>query len=367
MRVYRIVTTFLLVACACAFPVVTTAQAQDDFGLQQRLLELEAQVASLRSDAAISEIPVHVREYGSLETYGANCSCCPTTTCSTGRLYGGAAAVFAKPHFKEAFKVSATNLGSGELDLIPFSYDYSATPRVWLGYQTPSGLGVRADYWQFDADGDQIVVQADGQFVYGSHAVTIIFPATILASMPGETLVAQDGLRTDIVNLLATGQMQFGKVSINGGAGLRYGRLEQTISTSVVGGGMPRALNWVRTYEGVGPAVGVDFRRPIGCTGFAAVARGGGALLFGSKNLSRVALGDVGMPPAAPFLRLNDADEVVGIGELSFGLEWTRILANGSQLAVQGQYEGQLWAEAGSPTLGFLGFEGFGVFAELRR
>jgi hypothetical protein len=64
---------------------------------------------------------------------------------------------------------------------------------------------------------------------------------------------------------------------------------------------------------------------------------------------------------------LEEADEVVGIGEFGFGFEWARTMGSGAELAVTGTYDGQLWAEAGAPTLGFLGFQGFGLGVELRR
>ena len=52
---------------------------------------------------------------------------------------------------------------------------------------------------------------------------------------------------------------------------------------------------------------------------------------------------------------------VLGIGEIELGVQWTRTLPNGTDLLVRGTYEGQLWSDSGTPTLGYLGFEGFGA------
>ncbi|NND97893.1 MAG: hypothetical protein HKN47_11255, partial [Pirellulaceae bacterium] len=176
-------------------------------------------------------------------------------------------------------------------------------------------------------------------------------------------------LETQILNLVGTIETRIKTVDVRVGMGLRYALLAQELSNTVVdGGGVPQGiLNWSRRYEGVGPTAKVDARRRLGCSRFTVIGGGGGALLYGSKDLERFVLGDVGTPPAAPFLRLEDADEVVGIGELKFGLEWARTFCNGAELAVQGRYEGQLWAESGAPTLGFLGMQGFGCLLELRR
>ncbi|NLE37679.1 MAG: hypothetical protein GX621_06600, partial [Pirellulaceae bacterium] len=143
---------------------------------------------------------------------------------------------------------------------------------------------------------------------------------------------------------------------------VRYAKFEQNFGAmladdeSILG-----QLAWLRRFEGFGVTVGAEFRRPLGNSGLNAFARGQGALLFGSKDLQRV---DYAALP--PVVRLDDADEVVGIGEMEIGLEWSRRLALGD-VFVRGTYGGQLWTEAGAPTLTFLGFEGFGLSLGLAR
>ncbi len=287
-------------------------------------------------------------------------------------LYFGVGLVFAKPHFKESFKISSTNNQTGQQTLIPFEYEYEATPRFELGLEKPSGLGVRADYWVFDHSGRDIFAQSDGRNIYGAHAVTIIFPATILAAAPGQTMTSTDSLKTQIFNLQGTMRARLGRAVGRVGGGLRYASLTQTLRSTVsplpgTTPGPPSHLNWERNFEGIGPSAFADFRIPLRCCGLSATGGGGGSLLFGNKSLDRFVIGDINEVPASPFLNLTDADEVVGVFELGFGLEWRRQLASGGQLAVRSRYEGQLWAEAGAPTLGFLGFQGFGLGVEMRK
>lgn len=281
-------------------------------------------------------------------------------------FYFGAAAVWAKPHFKEAFQYSQTNLASGQQTLHPFQYDYDATPRIWVGIRNANGIGIRGSYWSYDASGQTSTNVADGINIFGAHAVTIIFPANIFAAIPGSTLQNEDSLEAQITNLYVTYDSSFNGTHISGGVGLRYARLLQTLS-SVVSGPAPASLNWTREYHGLGPSVMLDASRRIGCTRFSGIAKGGGAFLFGKKTINRTVFGDLSPQPASPFLTLDEADEVVGIGEAGFGLQWSAKTNRGSELVLRGTYEGSLWAEAGAPTLGFLGFQGFGLEAGFRR
>ena len=90
-----------------------------------------------------------------------------------------------------------------------------------------------------------------------------------------------------------------------------------------------------------------------------------GSLLFGNKDLDRVELNGSGGGP--PVVSLDQASEVLGIGEVELGLQWAQPLACGGDLMVRGTYEGQLWSDSGTPTLGYLGFQGFGLAVGLTR
>ena len=316
--------------------------------LETRVANLEAQIQSMQMNAS---------------NYSGNSNC---NNCGERGFYFGAAAVWAKPHFKESFEYSQTSLATGQQTLTPFEYDYNATPRIWLGFRNAGGVGLRATYWNFDAAGATRTNTADGLNLFGAHAVTIIFPANIFAAIPGSSMETQSRLETQITNLYATYDVTYSGVNVSGGVGLRYATLRQTLGATVTGP-VPASLNWTREYDGVGPSVALEMRKRIKCSRFSGIAKGSGALLYGTKSIERTVVGDQSPQPAVPFLRLSDADEVVGIGEFGFGLEWAATMAHGSELAIAGTYEGQLWAEAGAPTLGFLGFQGFGLHAELRR
>jgi hypothetical protein len=292
--------------------------------------------------------------------------------CSRDGFYAGGAVVFAKPHFKEAFQISETNTQTGTQTLHPFSYDYSASPRVWFGIRRDC-VGLRATYWEYDQEGDASFNTATPTTIFGAHVVSVIFPANIFARVPGQTLSARDALETQVINLHGTFDGSFDGICYSGGVGLRYAKLVQTFEAfasapPVFDAAIAQSsLAWERVFNGIGPSVSFDMRKRVGCGPWSFVANGGGALLYGEKSLHRTVFGDQSPQPAAPFLNLDKADEVVGIGELGFGVEWLGYTGTGNEVRFRGTYEGQLWAEAGAPTLGFLGFQGFAVQAEFRR
>jgi hypothetical protein len=278
-------------------------------------------------------------------------------------LYAGFNFFFAKPFYKESFQAFTVSTINGAYDLLPFSQDYKATPRLWLGYVGESGLGVRATCWQFDQTGNPLSVVSDATSIANAQIVSVVFPATITA-LPGQVLSVSNGLQLNTVDLEGTQRMTIGQVSLVGAGGLRYASLQQNYGATVTDNGVPlELLSWRRRFEGVGPTVSAELRRPVGQCGLSLVASGRGSLLFGRKNLTRLYLNpyDQSDPPAPPLLRLHNADEVVGAGQLEVGAQWDRQLAKGGSLFVRASYEGQLWADAGAPTLTFLGFEGFNL------
>ncbi len=334
--------------------------------LEYRIQDLESKLEVMQNQVEATQINIANSCY--TDQYQANIAGCENGTFRSG-FYAGAAAVWMKPHFKEAFELSRTDFTTGQQSLIPFGYDYDVTPRVFMGFRNSENTGVRVSYWSFDHQGRPSSYTSNGLDAYGAHIVSVIFPANIFAANFGESLNVQNRLETSTLNLHGTIEGTFNKGTYMAGAGIRYANLEQTYQATVLSqAGAPIAdLSWERSFDGIGPSVVFDAARQLGCSKFSAVVNGGGALLFGQKTLQRTVFGDQSPQPAAPFLNLTDADEVVGIGEMSIGLEWATVTRRGQQLKVRGTYEGQLWAEAGAPTLGFLGFEGFGLQVEVRR
>jgi hypothetical protein len=282
-----------------------------------------------------------------------------------GGWYAGFDVSFTKPQLKESFQAIEIDLLTGTQSLLGFSYDYDPAYRAWLGYEGPEGVGIRGRYWQYDHGGNTLSLVSDPFTIVGAQSITVIFPGVITSVDPGEVLTADSDFNVQTFDLEMTQQIQLGRVSGRVGAGLRYARMEQSNSAVISDGFIvEQILTTQRVFEGIGPMLSGEFRRPFGCCGLAGVVSARGGVLFGEKSLSRFENnGSSGLPP---FISLGSVDEVSGVGELDVGLEWRRATEHGS-LAIRGAYEGQLWTDAGAPTLTFLGFEGFRIGVELSR
>ncbi len=339
----------LLTATAWAQPGDNAYPAMIMDGATARIDRLEAELAALRT--TVGRLPDVDRP------------CCERR----GGLFGGAAVIFTKPHFKESFEASTVDGLTGTMNLLPFEYRHEPNMRAWLGYAGPRRTGIRATYWDFHQDSKSLALVSDAATTHSAQVVTVTLPAAISTYAPGQTLIADSSLSARTFDLEGTLNANLAGVEIIASGGLRYAALEQDFVAAVVDGGAGvQQLTWERTFEGLGPTLAAEFRKPVGCGGFTLFGAGRGSLLFGKKSLSRFVNPAAGANPPVPFARLDDADEVVPVFSLDLGVEWARQLECG-QVFVRGAYEGQLWAEAGAPTLGFLGFEGFSLQAGINR
>lgn len=336
----------MLLACGMARaanePVVV------DGSYDSRLATLESELSCLKTQL------LQQSEIGGTTGCGSSDGCCRE---SRGGLDAGFAFVFAKAHYKESFEAMVIS-PLNTTDLLPFSFDYAATPRTWLGYETANGLGVRATYWQYDQDARPLTVTPPpgGQAV--AETLTVILPANIAAVAPGDVLRVENRLELQTLDVEGTVRLPIGSACVLGSGGLRYARLMQSTRAAVdnAAGAVTQRLDCSRFFEGVGPTGAAELHLPLGTTGIDLIGNVRGAFLFGNKNLT-----EAGTPPAPPMNALYHADDITAMGMIELGAEYNLRLSGGRSLFVRGTYEGQLWTDAGSPTLTFLGFDGFSV------
>jgi hypothetical protein len=230
------------------------------------------------------------------------------------------------------------------------------------------GLGMRVQYWHYDHSADERNLTADTTTVVGTQSITVIYPGVITSAAAGDVLRVSSGLQLQTLDVEGTQQVSIGKFQGLVGGGIRYARLLQSFNSAITGV-LPQALDWRREFEGIGPLVSVDFVRPWSDGGLSFVGGFRAGLLFGTKTLNRVQTIVPGLTPpevTTPTVLLDDVDEVTAGGEIQMGLQWQQPTAAGN-LFVRGTYEGQLWTDAGAPTLTFLGFEGFNIACGISR
>lgn len=319
----------------------------------------DAQVAELRAEVAA----LRNRLDQSLACSDGAGGCCRPAEGHCG-WEAGYSFLFAKPYYKESFEATSMSLASGTFSLIPFGFDYQSTPQAWLGYVGQNGFGVRSTYWQYDHAANPLTLVSDAATINSAHSTTVIFPATISTTGPGQVLSIDSRLRVQTLDLEGTQRSRVGDITAVGSAGLRYSALDQRFSAAVIDAGtVTQQLAWSRRFEGLGPTVGLEATKPLHVGRLSAIVAGRGALLFGQKNLTRFV--QPASLTAPPLIRFENADEVVGCGSLEVGAQWERSWGNGSRLFVRGTYGSQLWTDAGAPTLTFLGVESFNLSAGL--
>ena len=180
---------------------MTYASSAQFASLQNRIDELEAQLASIRSAAG----------GGCCDSASCDGSCDSCAwPCYTPGLVFGAELTFLRPFQSEGQMVG---------------FDYKAAPRIWLGWQNANGFGIRGRWFEYDG---------------GGAAAGSLY---------------QD-VDTYLIDIEATDTFRLGhKWSGLFSAGLRFAQYRETNN----GGGV------LETDSAIGPVVGVELYRPIAC------------------------------------------------------------------------------------------------------
>jgi len=303
-----------------------------------RLSQIEAELEMLKSQRSYSGVGGRDRpNYAPLHT----------------GPYVGFAFVFATPWFTDASNYGIYDAPQNLSTADSFEYDYEITPRMWLGYVGSGGRGVRARYWQFEHSGrPRALTQTDPNIIYGADWIHPWGMITALTTGVGQTMSITNSIEAQALDLEATQTMNFGWTEIMFGGGLRYAYLETKFDAVIPGVDFLTARH---DFEGIGPTISMDVRLPICyCEGLAMYGGGRYSIMFGQSW----AYGENGSDPFDYTL-----DEVMSIGEIEIGLEWTRTVSWLGLFVARAGYEGQVWYEAGSPSNvgGDLGFEGINV------
>lgn len=269
-------------------------------------------------------------------------------------------AVYLQPRFLESYNVQAVNPVTGASTLVPLDFDYSYAPRVYVGFKTARGMGIRAQYWKYDDSTADTFVS--GPTVFSLQQLASVIPSAV-AAVGGDQLSVLNSLKTESIDLEATYDMTIEDIEITGHLGVRYVEFEQSRLATVTGF-FPQRLDYERRFHGVGLVGGAETRRPIGQSGLAVVIRGRGSALHGKKSVDRRVTGVYPSPPlpaplpTPPVITLNDAKETTLLGEIAVGLEMRQRFQR-FDLFGRVMYENRFWTGASTPALGITGFDGF--------
>lgn len=241
---------------------------------------------------------------GKCDDCGAGCGCNCFCDIGCGGIYGGAEAVVVRPHMQHETDFNVFGAG-GQFDP---RFDYSVSPRIFLGWRNCRGTGIRARYWMFDQTTSPIVVEDEDVAV---------------------------GLDVQALDLEFTQLVCWGPLNSNFALGVRYGSVENTLSFDD-----GDDYDEFRTqFDGWGPTMAMENRIPIGCSNLSVVGNLRGSLLFGDTHYT--VLDD----DPDPFTLTDGRDDLVAVAEMQVGLEWSRCTSYGV-FSAYALLEGQYWAGA---------------------
>ncbi|MFO0843409.1 MAG: hypothetical protein U0797_13585 [Gemmataceae bacterium] len=302
----------------------------------------------------------------------------PTTTgCEDGDycgIIGGAGIYFVQPFFQNnpSYYILQENQnplrGTGTFHFaqrVDISHHVELAPVVWLGYVAESGLGGRARYWSFRAGTDQSVKLPPSP----GPVLSTVFSATPLGLQGfGDTLFQpnQHGrgvveptavsitskLDLQVVDLEALQEARAGDWDflLSGGARLarvaqsyNFFNLQPTANPLVL-----RALLSSHVFDGAGPVLAVEARRPLCDCGLTFYGGARGAFLFGrAKQDAGFGGTTLRNDDANPQTASERRDRGMAVFDLELGLEYGGEVC-GSWVFGQVAVVGQDWLGAGN-------------------
>jgi hypothetical protein len=228
---------------------------------------------------------------------------------------------------------------------LSFAYEYEIAPRVWAGFTTDCGCGVRGRYWGIDQDANKfinlfgitignILLDPGGE---GEEELDFLFAES-------STVFARSELKLDVFDIELTYEANccgWWLVS----CGVRYVEIQQSYggllnatltSTSEQAGNVlvvtqDEVLGVDDDFEALGPTAALEFRCPTGCFNLCLYGSGRLSLLVGHgetrvrRLLERTQDSDVDGTLDFQFNGsgsvLRDRDDMYWVGELELGVE----------------------------------------------
>ena len=243
---------------------------------------------------------------GCCDSDPSSCDACCDPCCDpyAGGLFFQAEALFFRYNRADGARAGNFNnvpaVGTDDI-----TFDYTATPRVTLGYVFDGGLGFRARYWEYDQTGD--------------------------AAFPASGVAMRVDTSTIDIELFEVFDLN-DRWSVEIAAGVRYNEFAELMVDPA-----PAPLQTrVNYFEGWGGIVSVEGKRSLGRWG-ALYARGRGGILMDD---ALVLNGPFAVAPVREDALLIDA--VHSMTELALGWEIERYWGR-SLLTFRGGYEWQIW------------------------
>jgi hypothetical protein len=263
---------------------------------------------------------------------------------------GGVSTYVLKPHWSNNNTAFLTTNGMANgrvaVEATNFSYGFSASPGFWFGYVNRFGNGIRTNFFSFNQSTSAMGSVGIGQamidpFAFGSSNYGVF---TIV---PGTTLWSQSALQVTTWDIEAIKRVNTMNWNWTAAAGVRYMYLNQSygaqIDPSMFAVNGASSIFTRHFFNGAGPTLAMNGRRPIADTPLGIFGGGRGSLLFGNSEQRFTQTFN-----AAGQNSFHSADwGVIPVGELEFGVDFRRPLG-AMTLVIENALLGQVWLDAGT-------------------
>ncbi len=281
--------------------------------------------------------------------------CCPSTNPSCcfmrGALLAGAGFYLMQPFFENnpAYLVVSNVGGQARLDEhVNVSQHMEVAPLLWLGYIGECGFGGRGRYWYF-REGTNVTLPP--RFT-AETAAPLGLPLIVA---PGQTLNVTTKLEIQVADIEALQSFRSCNWDFLISGGVRLARIAQAYNAFIArGDGSVATLLSDHSFDGVGPVLAAEIRRPLGATGLFLYGSPRGSLLFGRA-------GQAALIASQNNSGADHRQRSMLIGELEIGLEYGRPIGQ-SWLFGQIALMGQDWLGAGSASRSTLQVSTGGAF-----
>jgi hypothetical protein len=215
---------------------------------------------------------------------------------------------------------------------VDVSNHMEAAPLVWLGYLGDNGLGGRVRWWYFRQGTSQSATAPAG-------ADNLLFSAAplSLSIINAGSLVVQSKLELQVFDVEGLYDLRPGCWDLLFGAGVRIARVSQEYNAST-GDGTNRLFSG-QAFQGAGPTLALEARRPFGLSGLALYTTARGSAVFGGAHQTATL-------PDRNQAAQDHRDPGLAIGELELGLEYG-VPVGRSWLFGQVGLVGQEWVGVG--------------------
>ncbi len=258
-----------------------------------------------------------------------------------------------KPRFTDNVSVVIARPSGNQA--VAFEQLIQSTPRLWVGIENSSGLGVRARYWDLATEAPTQVTFAQAGASPLSFTIEGAggqFSRTAVANV-GDALTSKHRLEMRTIDFEGTQRMQVGRFATLSSFGLRYAKTSQRAHAVVTDGtgSLTELACQFHRFEGFGPTAAVSLSRCLfgfellrSRVSFWSDARG--SILFGQQE-QRVVLVTGGGAGLAEDDYLHD--DLLPTTELAGGLQLQcRPMGNGLWTIRTG-YRGEAWFGVGGP------------------